>query len=333
MAFKWGIVGAGIIADNRMAPAISASPTSALVAVHARRRDKAEAFAKRHGAARFYDQVEDLVRDKDVDGVYIASPNHLHAEHTILAARHGKHVLCEKPMAMSPAECEQMIEACEKNNVKLMIAFMMRFHACHQKARQLVAEGFLGQTVLAEATCPFYLPDITRTWRFEPQLSAGGVVMDVAVHLMDALHYMLDTEITGVQAEFDHAPDVYPCEGTASLLLDFKGGGQGVVSVSFNAPYGESAFQLHGSTGSIFVTGSFGQEPTGTFLTASAAGRAEQPIQPVNQYVEQTEYFVSCVENDRQPMIDGLEGKRNLELALGVYDSFATGRKVNVAST
>ena len=332
MTFRWGIIGAGIIADNRMAPAINAGPTSELVAVHARRRDKVEAFAQRHGAPRVYDQVEDLVQDADVDGVYIASPNSLHAEQTILAARHGKHVLCEKPMAMSPAECDRMIEACEKNGVKLMIAFMMRFHACHQKARQLAADGFLGQVVLANATCPFYLPDMTRTWRYEPQVSAGGVVMDVAVHLIDSLHYMLDAEITGVQAALNHAPDVYPCEGTASLLLDFKGGGQGVVTVSFDAPYGESAFQLHGSTGSVFVTGSFGQDPTGTFLTASAAGRTEQPIQPVNQYVAQAEHFVSCVANDRRPMIDGLEGKRNLEIALGAYESFATGRKINITS-
>jgi predicted dehydrogenase len=329
MTFRWGIIGAGIIADNRMAPALQASPTSELVAVYARRRDKAEAFAQRHGARRAYDRVEDLVRDEEMDGVYIASPNNLHAEHTLLAARHGKHVLCEKPMAMTPAECQQMIEACEKYNVKLMIAFMMRFHACHQQARRLAADGFLGEYVLAEATCPFHLPDLTRTWRFQPQLSAGGVVMDVAVHLIDTLHYILDREVTGVQATLNHAPDSYPCEGTASLLLDFEGGAQGVVTVSFDAPYGESAFQLHGSAGSIFVKGSFGQEPTGTFVAASAAGRVEMPIQPLSQYVAQAEHFVSCVENDRQPMIDGREGKKNLEIALGAYESFATGCKVN----
>jgi 1,5-anhydro-D-fructose reductase (1,5-anhydro-D-mannitol-forming) len=312
---------------------LTASCASELVAVHARRRDKAEAFARRHGAKRFYDRVESLVEDEEVDGVYIASPNNLHAEHTILAARHGKHVLCEKPMAMTPAECERMIAACQENGVKLMIAFMMRFHACHQAARRLVADGFLGQFVLADSTCPFYLPDITRTWRFDPAISAGGVVMDVAVHLIDILHYILDKEIIGVQASLDHAPDSYPCDGTSSLLLDFKGGGQGVVTVSFNAPFGESALQVHGTGGSLFVTGSFGQEPTGTFVTASASGRAERPFQPVNQYVSQAEYFISCVENDRRPVPGGLDGKKNLEIALAVYESFATGRKINIAQS
>ncbi len=331
MAFRWGIIGAGIIADTRMAPALAASPNSELVAVHARRRNRAEAFAQRHGARRVYDRVESLVEDEEVDGVYIASPNSLHAEHTLLAARHGKHVLCEKPMAMNPAECQEMIDACAQNGVKLMIAFMMRFHACHQRARRLAADGFLGQLVLAEATCPFYLPDLTRTWRFEPRLSAGGVVMDVAVHLMDVLRYVLDEPIVGVQAALDHAPDSYPCEGTASLLLDFQGGSQGVVTVSFDAPFGQSEFRLHGSAGSLFGAGSFGQEPTGTLVAASAAGRVEQPIEPVNMYVDQAEYFISCVENDRRPMTDGLEGKRNLELALAAYESFAAGRKVAVA--
>ena len=331
MTFKWGIIGAGIIADTKMAPALTESRASELVAVHARRLDKAQAFAARHGAGHFYDQVESLVQDEQVDGVYIASPNSLHAEHTALAAQHGKHVLCEKPMAMSLADCDRMIEACEENGVKLMIAFMMRFHACHQKAREIASDGFLGQVRLAQATCSFYLPDITRTWRYDPTLGGGGVVMDVAVHLIDTLHYILNEEVIGVQALLDHSPDSYPCEGTASLLLDFQGGEQGIVTVSFDAPYGESAFQLHGSTGSIYVGRNFGQEPTGTFVVASASGREEQRIQPVNQYVAQAEYFITCVENDQQPMLHGLEGKRNLQIALAAYESFATGRKVNIS--
>ncbi len=331
MTFRWGIIGAGIIADTRLAPALTESQVSELVAVHARQRDKAQAFAKRHGAGRFYDQVGSLVQDEEVDGVYIASPNHLHAEHTILAAQHGKHVLCEKPMAMSLAECEQMIEACEKNGVKLMIAFMMRFHACHQKARQMVADGFLGKVALAESTCPFYLPDITRTWRYEPEFSGGGVVMDVAVHCIDVLHYILDDEVVGVQALLDHAPDSYPCEGTASLLLDFEEGEQGIVTVSFDAPYGQPGCQFHGSEGSIFTIGSIGQEPTGTFITASASGPQEHPIQPVNMYVAETEHLISCVENDQQPTTHGLEGMRNLQIALAAYQSFTTGHKVGIS--
>src|SRR5262245_24815954 len=144
MAMGWGLVSPGKHADILLAPAISMAKDTRLVAVCSRDRERAEAFADKHGAQVAYTSLEALVDDPRVDAVLIASPNFLHAPYTVRAAQAGKHVLVEKPMAVSIEEAVDMVRACQAYGVKLGVGFHLRYHPGHQEARRLVGEGVLG---------------------------------------------------------------------------------------------------------------------------------------------------------------------------------------------
>ncbi|HEY1245257.1 MAG TPA: Gfo/Idh/MocA family oxidoreductase, partial [Hyphomicrobiaceae bacterium] len=155
MAFGWGIVSTGKHPDIKIAPAIAAAAGGGLVGVYSRDQQRAEAFAEKHGARAAYSQLGDLLKDSRVDGVFVASPNALHAEHVVQAAEVGKHVLCEKPMATTIADARRIVAACRRAGVTLGVAFNLRQHPAYRRARDLVAAGTLGRIVLAQAQWAF----------------------------------------------------------------------------------------------------------------------------------------------------------------------------------
>ena len=173
MTVFWGILGAGKIAESQMAPAIAAAPGHELVAVMRRELDAAQRFADRHGARRAYDSVEALLSSSEVNAVYVATPPHLHAHQTVLAARAGKHVLCEKPMALTTGEARQMIEASRASGVLLTICHYQRFNARHQRIRSLVEEGAIGQVTAARINFSERFPPQPGIWHHKPEISGG----------------------------------------------------------------------------------------------------------------------------------------------------------------
>jgi len=205
MTVRWGIIGAGDIARKQTAPAIRDANGAELLAVHRQSMDAAQAFADEFGAAKAYDDVDALLADPDVDAVYISTPVYLHASQTIAAARAGKHVLVEKPMAMSSAECRQMIDACATHGVELMVCYYQRFNARHQKVRELVSAGDIGRVITATASMTTQNPPRAGAWRHDPALGGGGVVMDMGVHCFDTLRFILG-EVKSVTALVDTSP-------------------------------------------------------------------------------------------------------------------------------
>src|SRR5882762_8234845 len=147
---RWGLVGAGDIAEKRVAPALLASERSELVAVSRRQQPLAEGFAQRFGARRWHANWRDLVRDDGIDAVYVAAPVQLHAPITIAAAEAGKHVLCEKPMALNADECDRMIRSAHAAGVQLGIAYYRHLYPLVQRVKELLAEGVIGVPVIAQ---------------------------------------------------------------------------------------------------------------------------------------------------------------------------------------
>ena len=141
MPFGWGIVGTGKHPDRKIAPAMAAADGGELVGVYSRDQHRAEAFAQKHDARAAYSQLGDLLKDSRVDGVFVSSPNALHAEHVVQAAEAGKHVLCEKPMATTIADAVRMLQACRRAGVTLGIAFNLRQHPAYVRARELSPPG------------------------------------------------------------------------------------------------------------------------------------------------------------------------------------------------
>src|SRR5918911_4265141 len=150
MKDRWGLIGCGDIAHKRVAPALRDLHNCDLVAVSRADSDKAESFAREFGASRWYRDWRELIADEEVEAIYVATPVHLHAEQTIAAAEAGKHILCEKPMAMSVEECDRMIAACEANQVKLGVAYYRHHYPIIERIREILKTGEIGRPVIAQ---------------------------------------------------------------------------------------------------------------------------------------------------------------------------------------
>src|ERR1700730_12317477 len=164
---RWGLIGCGDIARKRIAPALRDSALGELLAVSRAQSELVEAFAKEFGAKKWYADWKELLLDEEIDAVYIATPVHLHAIQTIAAAEAGKHVLCEKPMAMDVAECEQMIAATRANNVKLGIAYYRHFYPVIHRIKHLLESGEIGDPVLVQINAFEWfnpVPEHSRSW-------------------------------------------------------------------------------------------------------------------------------------------------------------------------
>ena len=157
---RWGIIGAGDIADRVMAPAMRAAPHAELVAIMRRDRSAAADFARRHDVPRVYGSVEAIVADPDIQAIYVATPVDHHLPDTLAAAAQGKHILCEKPMALSSREGEQMRAAGERAGIRFMMCFYQRFNARHRKIKQLLAEGVIGPVTAVRANFSGRSPDV-----------------------------------------------------------------------------------------------------------------------------------------------------------------------------
>src|SRR5262245_32546892 len=186
----WGLVGCGDISEKRVAPALREAPGSALAAVARAQADKAADFAARHGASRSYADWRELVRDPGLDAVYVATPVRLHAEQAVAAAESGKHVLCEKPMALDPESCERMIAAARAHGVRLGVAYYRHHYPLVRRLRALLDTGELGDPVLAlvQAFEPFDPgPGHPREWLLRRSESGGGPMADFGCHRVEVL--------------------------------------------------------------------------------------------------------------------------------------------------
>jgi len=347
-SIKWGVIGAGGIADRRTIPeGILPAENSKLIAVMDAIPEVTKRIAQKYRAKRAYFKEEDLVRDPEVDAVYIATPVYLHAKQAILAAEAGKHILCEKPLALSISGCEDIMAACRRNNVKLMVGFMMRFHTCHEKAREMIEKGMIGQLVMGRAQLTCWYPKIPGAWRQDPKLGGGGALMDMGIHCVDLLRMFIG-EVDEVSAFANTIVHEYPVEDTSTMIMRFRNGAHGIVDNYFNIPdaAAQNVLEIYGTNGCILAKGTIGQSSTGkitAYVTESAreyeaAQTRETTVQkeefsppPRNIYRAEIEHFARCIEEDTEPFISGTEAARDLRVVLAAYESARTKRVVRLS--
>src|SRR5262245_50448156 len=230
---RWGLIGCGDIARKRVAPALRDLDECDLVAVSRGRGELAEAFAKEFGARRWYAAWQDLLLDKDIDAVYIATPVHLHASQAIAAAEAGKHVLCEKPMAMNVAECDRMIAACRANKVRLGVAYYRHFYPVIELAKEIIQRGEIGVPVLAQINAiEWFDPpaDHSRYWLLTRDHSGGGPMFDFGCHRIEVLANIFGpiAEVRALNANVLFDREV---EDTSMALFRFESGACATLSV------------------------------------------------------------------------------------------------------
>lgn len=243
---NWVVAGIGDIARRRVLPAILAERRSALYGLVTRDKAKAEPYP----GACVWSTIEEAVEDDAVDAVYIALPVFLHADAAITALRAGKHVLCEKPMSMNDAEAERMVAEARIAGRLLGAAYYRRLYPKLIRARQLIAEGAIGQPVLAEANCHGWLPGEARGWLLDPALAGGGPLFDIASHRIDAMNFLFGKpeQACGLLSNAVHRVEV---EDSATALLKFRGGVHGIVDARWNSRQPRDQFRVIGTDGEL----------------------------------------------------------------------------------
>jgi predicted dehydrogenase len=323
---RWCIVGLGRISMDHFMPGLKLSQTGRITALVSGHRDKAEKQAAMYGvpdSAIYSYENYDAIRDnKEIDAVYIALPNSMHAEYTIRAAKAGKHVLCEKPMATSIADCKAMIDACKSAGKKLMIAYRCQYEPTNLKAIELIRSGALGSVQAIESANGFNIR--AGEWRLNRKLAGGGPLMDVGIYSLNACRYLTGEEpheLSAYSSVIDHDGRFNEVEENVSWTMKFPSG----IVASCNTTYGANMngyYRVHGSKGMLELLPAFGYQ--GLHLTAEIGQqKIDQPEagHDPEQFTVQADYFADCVFQNKEPKTDGEEGLRDTMLMSKIYQS------------
>ena len=341
---RWGVIGSGGIAKRRTIPeGIVPAPNAELTAVFDTNAEANAEVASEFGA-KAARSLEELL-ESEVDAVYVASPVNKHYDHVMACAGAGKHVFCEKPLGMSPAEAEVMIAACEKQNVQLGAALMMRFLAQHQEALKLIEEGKLGKPVYGRAQLSCWFPPMEGAWRQDPELGGGGSLIDLGGHCIDLLE-MFFGPVAKVACFINNTVHSYASEDSAATLLQFENGAMGTVDTFFCIPDASSknVLELYGSHGSIHATGTIGQGEAGEMTAYLEEGAGEYDAQqaraggeglkiapePVNMYRAEVESFSQALLDGKPAPVGPDVGLRSQKVLTACYDSAASGKAVTL---
>ena len=316
---RWGLIGCGDISRKRVAPALRDSPLCELISVSRAKAELAESFAGEFGARRSYSDLRHLLLDHEIEAVYVATPVHLHAEQTIAAAEAGKHVLCEKPMALDVAECNRMIAACRSNNVKLGVAYYRHFYPVVRRVKELVDSGELGVPIIVQVNAfEWFDPKVSdaRSWLIRKDLSGGGPMFDFGCHrievLLDIFGCVRDVKATLGNAFFERE-----VEDVATAVFQFEGGMCGSLTVTHAAREPQDTFDLFCSNGSIHIS----VLNEGTMRVLSGAGeRTEAHPNAKNIHQPLIDDFARAVLENREPLVTGEIGREVALVEERIYE-------------
>lgn len=315
---RWGLVGAGDIVRKRVAPALRDSENCDLVAVSRHRTQLAESFAAEFGAKKWFADWRELIADDEIEAVYIATPVFLHKEQTIAAAEKGKHVLCEKPMALNAAECEEMIRACQSNNVKLGVAYYRRFYPVVERIRQILKSGEIGKPAVAQMNAFEYLEmskNDPRHWFLEKRKSGGGPMIDFGCHRLEVLTNLFGA-VADIKSVVGNALFSREVEDTATAILRFENETQASLTVTHAAFEAQDTLSIFGSQGSIHVPVLNKSE----IIIKTANGERLEFYPPhENIHLPLIADFTEAVLHNREPRVTGETGRLIAQLEEEIY--------------
>jgi predicted dehydrogenase len=335
----FAIVGIGHLSINQILPAFGGTKRCKPVALVSGSPDKAQKIAAQYGitpsAIYSYNDFERLAQNPDVKVVYIVLPNSLHAEYTVRAAKIGKHVLCEKPMATSVPDCEMMIAACRSANVKLMIAYRHQYEPMNREIVKRIKSGKLGPLCSYLATLTQNQDD-PHQWRLHRSLSGGGCLPDVGIYCLNASRFWSGEEPIEVSAQAFRPqgdPRFSEVEATCNFTLRFPSG----LLASCNSGYAahRSSFaRMEGAVGWIQLSPSFGYSGLKLQYNKLFEGQATdfQPsINEKDQFALEMDHMAYCVMSNQQPHTPGEEGLQDMKIVEAVYESVRTERSVKLS--
>jgi glucose-fructose oxidoreductase len=328
-AVRYGVVGLGHIAQVAVLPAFAhARRNSTLAALVSDDDAKRRELSRRYKVPAFsYDEFDQCLAE--VDAVYIALPNSMHADYTIRAANAGVHVLCEKPMAVTPEECERMIEACRRNRVKLMIAYRLHFEEINLKGVDLVHRGRIGEPRFFNSSFSMTVrPDNIRTKR---ELG-GGTLYDIGIYCINAARYLFRAEPLEVSAVSVHSGNrkLADVDETTAAILRFDGGRVASFVCSFAAS-DVGSYRIVGTKGQLRVDPAYEYAEGLAYELTVDERTTRKRIGKRDQFAPELLHFSNCIRRDIEPEPSGEEGLQDVRIIEALYESADTGKVVTLA--
>ena len=327
----WGLIGASTIAAEHMIGAIRAQQGHDVVAVASSNAQRARDYAEKHRIAGAYDSVAALLTDPAVQVVYISTTNELHRDQVLAAAAAGKHVLCEKPLALNLDDAQQMVRACAKAGVVMATNHHLRNAATHCKIRDLVQQGSIGRPLYARVFHAVYLPPHLQGWRIDKPAAGGGVILDISVHDADTLRFILGAEpveAVGVSQSAFLARE--GLEDGVMAVLRFDNGVLAQLHDAFTTPFAGTGIEIHGDKGSIIGRNVMTQQPVGEVLLRDADGEHAVAVEHENLYARGVAQFCAAIRGEGEPAATAIDGLRSLATALAIADACRTGASVRI---
>jgi len=330
---KWGVLGTARIACEEVIPAILEADSAELVAIASRAQVNADRCARDFEIAKAHGDYMALLSDPEIEAVYIPLPNHLHAQYAMAAAEAGKHVLCEKPIAGSPADGDRMFDACEQHGVLLMEAFMYRFHPQTQRVLELVDSGLIGEPRLIRSShsFPLHLNDREDDCRWNRE-TAGGCLNDVGIYCLDVAQLLFKTQPTSAFARAEYRVP-HSAEVALQGIVEFSPNRTLILDCSFMDAH-QSEYTVLGERGRITAFRTF-HPPRGQAVEIHVETENESRMEwiaPINEYQLEVEHFSRCIRSGAVPAITRDMTLQNLCVAESLLKSARTGTRVTIGS-
>jgi predicted dehydrogenase len=317
---RWGLIGCGDIAQRCVGPALASLSTCELVAVSRRDRSALQSCVEQFGAQKGYESWQDLCADDSIQAVYLASPVNLHCEQAVKAAECGKHVLCEKPIAIDSRQGQTMVDAAHQHGVHLGVSYYRHFFPVVQRMKKILSSGQIGKVMqvrIDAAETPLFSEDHPRYWIFEKDKAGGGCLMDFGCHRIEVLLHLLG-EIDTVKAATAKVYDRHDVEDVATLLLAFANGAHGVLSVMRGGIENRDTVTILGTKGSVRVN----TLSQGVITVVTADGSQTETLAPHdNFHLPMIEAFTRSLLEGIPPEVDGRVGLRVQQIVDEAYRS------------
>jgi predicted dehydrogenase len=330
----YAIVGLGMLSINEILPAFAKCEKSKPVAFVSGHPDKANKLALRYGInpknIYNYENYGTIKDNPEVDIIYIVLPNFMHAEYTIRGFQAGKHVLTEKPMAVTPADCQQMIDAGRKAGKKLMVAYRCRYEPYNQEAIRIAHSGDLGPILVIEADAGWNATNPDQ-WRLKKDLAGGGSLMDIGIYALNGSRYLSGEEPTEVNAMIYNVPGdprFKEVEETVNFQLRFPSGTIANCTSSYGY-YPTSHFRVIGTKGWLEMDPATWYRDQ-RLKVGGTNGIVEQELPSRDHFALEMDHMSQCVMENKEPLTPGEEGLRDIKLMMAIYESAQTGKTVKV---
>jgi 1,5-anhydro-D-fructose reductase (1,5-anhydro-D-mannitol-forming) len=328
---RWGLIGASTIASEHMIGAIRAN-SGQVVAVLSSDASRGRSYAETHGIPRSTTNLAALVEAPDIDAIYISTTNELHRDQVFAAAATGKHVMCEKPLALTLADARAMVAECKRQGVVMGTNHHLRNAATHRTMRDAIAEGRIGKPLFARVFHAVYLPPHLQGWRINTPAAGGGVILDITVHDADTLRFVLGDEPDSVSA-------MMSCAGMGEAGLEdgvmgvvrFADGTLAQFHDAFTTRYATTGFEVHGDEGSLVATDCMTQQPRGEVVLRTGEGAVPLSVMHENLYARSIRLFQDATAGVGAPAATGEDGVCSLALALATVEAAKAGREISIA--